>query len=76
MKLTLLCGRSQHAAKNSECCLDMKLVFYLFQRDDFDSEDDKSPDEKIETILTNTIPTGTDKSPEILDTALKGFSEK
>jgi len=54
----------------------MKLVFYLFQRDDFDSEDDKSPDEKIETILTNTIPTGTDKSPEILDTALKGFSEK
>ncbi|XP_034256628.1 phosphatidate cytidylyltransferase, photoreceptor-specific [Thrips palmi] len=45
-------------------------------REDLDSEDDKSPDEKVDVVLTKTIPTGTDKTPELLDTALKGFSDR
>lgn len=57
-------------------CFVFLSSWFLLQREDLDSEDDKSPDEKGDVVLTHTIPTGTDKTPEILDTALKGFSDR
>lgn len=44
------------------------------QNADIDSEDDKSIPKKID--LSSTIPTGTDKAPEILDTTLAGLSPR
>nr|CAG4647837.1 EOG090X04NQ [Moina brachiata]SVE92961.1 EOG090X04NQ [Moina brachiata] len=41
---------------------------------DIDSEDDKSIGKKID--LSSTIPTGTDKAPEILDATLAGLSPR
>ncbi|XP_046665065.1 phosphatidate cytidylyltransferase, photoreceptor-specific isoform X1 [Homalodisca vitripennis] len=40
-------------------------------REDVDSEDDK-----VSQDLSKTVPQGTDKVPEVLDTALKGLSAK
>jgi len=40
-------------------------------KDDVDSEDDK-----VASDLSKTVPQGTDKVPEVLDTALKGLSAK
>jgi phosphatidate cytidylyltransferase len=50
--------------------------FFLFQKDDFDSEDDKSPEEKYVEEMSKVIPQGTDKTPEVLDSALKGLSAR
>ena len=46
----------------------------MFQQED--SDNDKSRDEKVEVVLTKTIPTETVKSPELLDNALKKFSDR
>jgi hypothetical protein len=47
-----------------------------FQKEDIDSEDDKSPEEKYVEEMSNVIPQGTDKTPEVLDSALKGLSAR
>ncbi|GLG99506.1 Phosphatidate cytidylyltransferase [Gryllus bimaculatus] len=46
------------------------------QKEDIDSEDDKTPEEKYVDEIAKAIPQGTDKTPEVLDTALKGFSAR
>jgi len=61
-------------------------IFYLisyfdcyicsFQKEDIDSEDDKSPEEKYVEEMSKVIPQGTDKTPEVLDSALKGLSAR
>ncbi|TMW41977.1 hypothetical protein DOY81_012943, partial [Sarcophaga bullata] len=38
-----------------------------------DSEEEKLPEEKFVEELAKTLPQGTDKTPEILDSALKGI---
>jgi hypothetical protein len=50
--------------------------FSLFQKEDFDSEDDKSPEEKYVEEMSKIIPQGTDKTPEVLDSALQGLSAR
>jgi phosphatidate cytidylyltransferase len=52
------------------------LFFFSFQKEDFDSEDDKSPEEKYVEEMSKVIPQGTDKTPEVLDSALKGLSAR
>lgn len=42
----------------------------IFQRDDVDSEEDKNID------LSNTIPSGTNKMPHILESVLYGLSDR
>jgi hypothetical protein len=49
---------------------------YSFQKEDVDSEDDKSPEEKYMEEMSKVIPQGTDKTPEVLDSALKGLSAR
>lgn len=51
-------------------------IVFSFQKEDFDSEDDKSPEEKYVEEMSNVIPQGTDKTPEVLDSALKGLSAR
>lgn len=46
------------------------------QKEDVDSEDDKSPEEKYMEEMSKVIPQGTDKTPEVLDSALKGLSAR
>lgn len=46
------------------------------QKEDIDSEDDKSPEEKYAEEMSKVIPQGTDKTPEVLDSALKGLSAR
>ncbi|XP_055383772.1 phosphatidate cytidylyltransferase, photoreceptor-specific [Condylostylus longicornis] len=41
-----------------------------------DSEDDKIPEEKYINELAKNLPQGTDKTPKILDTTLKGLPDK
>lgn len=43
---------------------------------EFDSEDDKTPDEKYVEEIAKSVPQGTDKTPEVLDSALKGLSAR
>ncbi|KAG8237375.1 hypothetical protein J437_LFUL013010 [Ladona fulva] len=43
---------------------------------EFDSEDDKTPDEKYVEEIAQVVPQGTDKTPEVLDSALKGLSAR
>jgi hypothetical protein len=50
--------------------------YFFFQKEDFDSEDDKSPEEKYVEEMSKVIPQGTDKTPEVLDSALKGLSAR
>ena len=54
----------------AECCI------CSFQKEDIDSEDDKSPEEKYVEEMSKVIPQGTDKTPEVLDSALKGLSAR
>uniref|UniRef100_A0A1A9X0G9 Phosphatidate cytidylyltransferase n=1 Tax=Glossina brevipalpis TaxID=37001 RepID=A0A1A9X0G9_9MUSC len=44
--------------------------------DHIDSEEEKLPEEKFVDELANTIPQGTDKTPEILDSALKDLPDR
>lgn len=48
-------------------------VFLCFQ---IDSEEEKSPEDKYVKELSKNLPQGTDKTPEVLDSALKGLSDK
>ncbi|XP_071455450.1 phosphatidate cytidylyltransferase, photoreceptor-specific [Hetaerina americana] len=43
---------------------------------EFDSEDDKTPDEKYVEEIATAVPQGTDKTPEVLDSALKGLDAR
>lgn len=55
------------------------LYFYfvfsyrLFQ---VDSEEERLPDEKYVEELAKKLPQGTDKTPEVLEEALKGLPDK
>jgi hypothetical protein len=53
------------------CC----ECYFFFQKEDFDSEDDKSPEENY-MEMSKVIPQGTDKTPEVLDSALQGLSAR
>ncbi|CAO1310169.1 unnamed protein product [Diamesa tonsa] len=44
--------------------------------DNIDSEEEKSPEDKYVKELSKNLPQGTDKTPEVLDSALKGLSDK
>lgn len=46
---------------------------YLFQ---IDSEEERLPDEKYVEELAKKLPQGTDKTPEVLEEALKGLPDK
>nr|CAD7463367.1 unnamed protein product [Timema tahoe] len=46
------------------------------QKEEIDSEDDKTPEEKLTGEITGTIPQGTDNTSEVLDSALKGLSAR
>nr|CAD7427639.1 unnamed protein product [Timema monikensis] len=46
------------------------------QKEEIDSEDDKTPEEKLTEEITETIPEGTDITSEVLDSALKGLSAR
>lgn len=41
-----------------------------------DSEEERLPDEKYVDELAKTLPQGTDKTPEVLEGALKGLPDK
>lgn len=41
-----------------------------------DSDDDRIPDEKFIDDLAKKLPQGTDKTPEVLETALQGVSPR
>lgn len=41
-----------------------------------DSDDDRIPDEKYIEDLSKKLPQGTDKTPEVLETALQGVSPR
>lgn len=41
-----------------------------------DSEEERSPDERYVNDLSKTLPQGTDKTPEVLEGALKGLPDK
>nr|CAD7449155.1 unnamed protein product [Timema bartmani] len=45
-------------------------------KEEIDSEDDKTPEEKLTGEITGTIPQGTDNTSEVLDSALKGLSAR
>lgn len=45
-------------------------------KDEVDSEDDKCPEEKFVDEVSKSLPQGTDKTPEVLDSALKGLSAR
>jgi hypothetical protein len=47
--------------------------FFEFQ---VDSEEEKLPDEKFVEDLSKNVPQGTDKTPEVLDSALKGLPDR
>lgn len=49
------------------------MFFYVLQ---IDSEEEKSPEDKYVKELSKNLPQGTDKTPEVLDSALKGLSDK
>lgn len=51
-------------------CSETEHQDVLFQRDDLDSEEDKNLD------LSKTIPSGTNKMPQILESVLNGLSER
>nr|CAD7256175.1 unnamed protein product [Timema shepardi] len=46
------------------------------QKEEIDSEDDKTPEEKLTGEITGTIPQGTDITSEVLDSALNGLSAR
>lgn len=46
------------------------------QKEDIDSEDDKSPEEKYVEEVAKIVPQGTDKTPEVLNSALSGLSDR
>lgn len=48
----------------------------MFQNFDLDSDEDKSLQMKKKVDLSSTIPTGTDKAPEILDATLSHLPPK
>lgn len=41
-----------------------------------DSEEERLPNEKEINKMAKNLPQGTDKTPEILDSALKGVSDR
>lgn len=41
-----------------------------------DSEEERLPDEKYVEELAKKLPQGTDKTPEVLEEALKGLPDK
>lgn len=46
------------------------------ESDHIDSEDDKVPEEKYINELSKNLPQGTDKTPDILDSALQGLPDR
>lgn len=52
----------------------INLCYYnMFQ---VDSEEERLSDEKYVEKLSKTLPQGTDKTPEVLEEALKGLPDK
>lgn len=41
-----------------------------------DTDDERLPDDKYVDELAKTLPQGTDKTPEVLEEALKGLPDK
>ncbi len=56
-------------------CRSHQLTLSICQNFDLDSEDDKVPD-GVKTDLSSTVPTGTDKTPEMLDSTLASLPPK
>ena len=50
--------------------------FYVYFRLQVDSEEERLPDEKYIDELSKTMPKGTDKTPEVLESALQGLPER
>lgn len=48
--------------------------FFIFLK--VDSEEERLPDEKYVEELSKKLPQGTDKTPEVLEGALKGLPDK
>lgn len=61
--------------KESKLFVDSKNLnnFFLLQ---VDSEEERLPNEKEINKMAKNLPQGTDKTPEILDSALKGVSDR
>lgn len=51
----------------------MKIWYYILQ---VDSEEENLPDEKFVEELAKRLPQGTDKTPEVLSTALEGLPDR
>lgn len=68
-------SKLQHSDRSIKPSIQRQLLF-LSQKEDFDSEDDKSPEEKYVEEMSKIIPQGTDKTPEVLDSALQGLSAR
>lgn len=57
----------------SECDTNKMYLNVHFQ---VDSEEERLPDEKYVEELAKKLPQGTDKTPEVLEEALKGLPDK
>ncbi|XP_046980382.1 phosphatidate cytidylyltransferase, photoreceptor-specific [Schistocerca americana] len=66
--------RKRHFDKNEEA--DKSPEAESDQKEDVDSEDDKSPEEKYVEEVAKIVPQGTDKTPEVLNSALSGLSDR
>lgn len=53
-----------------------KRFVLIFVMNQVDSEDERIRDEKYVGDLSKTLPQGTDKTPEVLEEALKGLPDK
>lgn len=53
-----------------------KILLLPTQNFQVDSDDDRIPDEKYIEDLSKKLPQGTDKTPEVLETALQGVSPR
>lgn len=54
--------------------IDVNYIFFNYSQ--VDSEEERLPDEKYVNDLSKTLPQGTDKTPEVLEEALKGLPDK
>nr|CAD7427640.1 unnamed protein product [Timema monikensis] len=63
------------ACSSSNVWTTYKSLCYAL-KEEIDSEDDKTPEEKLTEEITETIPEGTDITSEVLDSALKGLSAR
>lgn len=59
---------------NSNINRHIKFVFFFLPK--VDSEEERLPDEKYVEELAKKLPQGTDKTPEVLEEALKGLPDK